>query len=353
MLWLERKYLSMVMANLDRSKWVNENTLNHRCPYCGDSQKNVYKSRGYHFVKEQSFIYKCQNCGKTTSSVNFLKENFPQIHREYLKEYLSEQGHKPKRKMPSSDKFKFTPRADILNKNGSQTEPKLSGLDKNNSLRAIAFPVVEKAEARQYLIDRKVPEYAMKDLWFVPQAQTLHLLSSKYADRVLGNDPRIVLPFYNENGELVGVSGRAINDSPLRYLTMRFRDDIPLIFNFNNVDRTKTIYVTEGPIDSLFLPNGIAVAGSDFKKIPEDIKDNAILIYDNEPRNKQIIKKMEEVIDLGYRVCIWNDKRITEYKDINDMIMSGLSESEVAEIINRNTVYGLSAKLQLMEYKKT
>lgn len=344
MLWLERKYLSMVMANLDRSKWVNENTLNHRCPYCGDSQKNIYKSRGYHFVKEQSFIYKCHNCGKTTSSVNFLKENFPVVHREYLKEYLSEQGHKPKRKMPSSEKFKFTPQTDILNKSESK--------NKDSSLKAIAFLAAEKTEARQYLIDRKVPEYAIKDIWFVPQAQTLHLLSDKYTDRVLGNDPRIVLPFYDENGELVGVSGRAINNSPLRYLTMRFRDDVPLIFNLNSVDRTKTIYVTEGPIDSLFLPNGIAVAGSDFKKIPEDIKDNAILVYDNEPRNKEIIKKMDEVIDLGYRVCIWNDKRITEYKDINDMIMSGLSESEVVDIINSNTVYGLSAKLQLMEYKK-
>ena len=81
MLWLERKYLSMVMSNLDRAKWINENTLNHRCPYCGDSQKNVYKSRGYHFVKEQSFIYKCHNCGKTTSSVIFLKDNFPTIHK--------------------------------------------------------------------------------------------------------------------------------------------------------------------------------------------------------------------------------------------------------------------------------
>ena len=168
----------------------------------------------------------------------------------------------------------------------------------------------------------------------------------------MGKDPRIVLPFYSENGELIGVSGRAINDSPLRYLTLRFRDDMPLIFNLNKVDRTKTIYVTEGPIDSLFLPNSIAVAGSDFKKIPEDIKDNAILVFDNEPRNKEIIKKIEEVIDLGYRVCIWNDKRITECKDINDMIMSGLSESEVVEIINRNTVSGLSAKLQLVEYKK-
>ena len=102
MLWLERKYLSMVMSNLDRAKWVNENTLNHRCPYCGDSQKNVYKARGYHFVKEQSFIFKCHNCSKTTSSVNFLKDNFPTIHKEYLKEFLSEKGHKPKKKMLSS-----------------------------------------------------------------------------------------------------------------------------------------------------------------------------------------------------------------------------------------------------------
>ena len=68
------------------------------------------------------------------------------------------------------------------------------------------------------------------------------------------------------------------------------------------MDRTKTIYVTEGPIDSLFLPNSIAVAGSDFKKIPEDIKDNAILVYDNEPRNTEIVKKIEQVIDLGI-VC--------------------------------------------------
>ena len=111
----------------------------------------------------------------------------------------------------------------------------------------------------------------MIDLWFVQQAQTLSLLSDKYKDRVLGKDPRIILPFYDEDGELIGVSGRAINDSPLRYMTMRFRDDVPLIFNLNKVDKTKTIYVTEGPIDSLFLPNSIAVAGSDFKKIQDVI----------------------------------------------------------------------------------
>ena len=129
-------------------------------------------------------------------------------------------------------------------------------------------------------------------MWFVPHAQTLSHLSSKYKDRVLGDDPRIVIPFFNESGELVGISGRAINDSPLRYLTMRFLDDVPLIYNLNNVDTTKTVFVTE-LLDSLFLPNAIAVGGSDFKKIDDSkFKENGILIFDNEPRNKQINSTM-------------------------------------------------------------
>jgi len=344
MLWLERKYLSLVLSYLDRAKWTNDNTLNHRCPYCGDSQKNPHKARGFHFVVEQSFVYKCHNCGKATSSVNFLKDNFPETHRDYIKEWLKESGRKPKKhasghKMPSANEFKFTPKQEILNMNAQD-------------LSAVCFPAMEKQVAREYLQNRKVPEESIKKLWFVEHAQTLGLLSNKYKDRVLGNDPRIVLPFFDEGGELIGVSGRAINDSQLRYLTMRFQDDIPLIFNLNNVDKTKTIYVTEGPIDSLFLPNCISVGGSDFKKIDNDLKQNTVLVYDNEPRSKEILKKIEEVIDLGWSICIWDDKRISDCKDINDMIMKGLTTEEIVDIINTCTFEGLSAKLKLMEYKK-
>ena len=339
MLWLEKKYLSMVMSHLDKAKWINDNTLNHRCCYCGDSQKNLYKARGYHFVKDQSLIYKCHNCGKSTSSVNFLKDNFPMVHKEYVKEWLTESGRKPKKKkLPSSNKFKFTPRFDLLNK--------------TEDLKAIAVPVVENAIDRKYLIDRGVADFMMKDMWFVSTASSLSHLHKNYEGRQLGNDPRIILPFFSEEGEMIGLTGRAINDSPLRYLTMRFRDDVPLIFNANNVDKTKTIYVTEGPIDSLFLPNSIAVAGSDFKKLSDQYKENAILIYDNEPRNREIIKKISEVIDLGYKVCIWSDKRVENCKDINDMIQSGISELELIEIINDCTTFGLSAKLKLTEYKR-
>lgn len=347
MLWLERKYLSMVVSSLDMAKWKGDTTLNHRCLYCGDSSKNTYKARGYHFAVEQSFIYKCHNCGKSTSSVNFIKDHFPVIHKEYVKEWLKESGRKPKNhasghKMPSANTFKFTPKIEINTKDIMTVE----------NLKFLMKPCNEVAVAKKYLEDRKIPKVHFNELWYTEHPQSLSLLSSKYKDRVLGNDPRIILPFFSEDGELIGISGRAINDSPLRYLTMRFRDDLPLIFNLNKVDRTKTIYVTEGPIDSLFLPNSIAVAGSDFKKIDETIKDSSVLIFDNEPRNKEILKKIDEVIDLGYSVCVWNDRRVDAYKDINEMILNGLTEQEVKSIIDECTTDGLSAKLKLQEYKK-
>ena len=341
MLWLDRKYLSRIVSLVEQGKWKNDNTLNHRCNYCGDSQKNQFKARGFHFTIGQNFVYKCHNCGHSTSSVNFLKDHFPIIHKEYLKEWLTETGKKPKKsqKMLSANEFKFTPNEELLNM-------------KKVDLSAVAFKIPDKVVAQEFVDSRQIPKERQEELWFTPQAQTLHLLSNKYKDRVLGNDPRVILPFIDEDGELVGITGRAINDSPLRYLTMRFLDDVPLIYNIQNVDKTKTIYVTEGPIDSLFLPNSIAVGGSDFKKIDDSLKENAIIIYDNEPRNTEIIKKIEEVIDLGYNVCIWNERKVSEFKDINDMILGGLTQNEVVEIINSNNYSGLSAKAKLQEYKK-
>jgi hypothetical protein len=223
---------------------------------------------------------------------------------------------------------------------------------KSIDLTAVCFPANEKIEAREFLESRKIPKSKIQDLWFVTHAQTLGLLSDKYKDRVLGQDPRIVIPFFDESGELVGVSGRAINDSPLRYLTMRFLDDVPLIYNLNKVDKTKTVFVTEGPIDSLFLPNAIAVGGSDFKKIDKKFQENGIIIFDNEPRNRQIHGKIDEAIEDGWTVCIWDDRRVADYKDINDMIMAGFTQEEVTNIILRNTHKGLSAKAKFQEWKK-
>ena len=334
----------MVVSHLDVAKWKGDTTLNHRCPYCGDSQKNQHKARGYHFVIEQSYVYKCHNCGKSTSTINFLKEHFPVIHKEYMKEWLTEKGLKPKKKkLPSSSKFKFQAKEETLNTSNIMTVENLKFLMK---------PCSEVSVAREYLEERHIPSVHHKELWYSPAPQQLSILSKKYEDRVLGTDPRIIIPFFNRENELIGLSGRAMNDSPLRYMTMKFHEDEPLIYNLHKVDITKTIYVTEGPIDSLFLPNAISVAGSDFTKLDDSIKENAILVYDNEPRNVEILKKIDTVINEGWKVCIWNDRRVSDLKDINDMVSSGLSSEQIVSIINECSFSGLSAKAKFMEYKK-
>ena len=90
MLWLERKYLSQVLSSLDQAKWKNENTLNHRCPYCGDSQKSRTKARGFVYRKKNDLFYKCHNCGIGLTFNNFLKQINHGLHTEYLVEKYKE-----------------------------------------------------------------------------------------------------------------------------------------------------------------------------------------------------------------------------------------------------------------------
>jgi len=168
---------------------------------------------------------------------------------------------------------------------------------------------------------------------------------------VFGNDPRLVLPFYSRQGKLVGVSGRALNNNKLRYLTLKFDDQESLIYGLRTVDYNKKVYVTEGPIDSLFLPNAIAVAGSDFSKLKSYVPtEQAVVVFDNERRNSELIKKMSQIIDDGFEICFW-PKHIKQ-KDINDMILNGLSANVVEQTINENKFSGLSAKMALSDWSK-
>jgi hypothetical protein len=74
---------------------------------------------------------------------------------------------------------------------------------------------------------------------------------------------------------------------------------------------------------------------------------NRVWIYDNEPRNAEIVSRISRTIDRGERVVIW-DSDIKE-KDINDMILAG---RDVQRVIESNTYQGLEAKLKLNYWKK-
>ena len=165
-------------------------------------------------------------------------------------------------------------------------------------------------------------------------------------DDVNNDEPRIIIPL-RYNGTLVGYQGRSLLPrSKIKYITIMLEEDAPKIYGMDNIDKAKTVYVTEGPFDSTFINNSIAMCGAD-----GDVKKwgitNPVWIYDNEPRNKQIVNRISETINNGDRVVIW-PKKIQE-KDINDMVLSG---QNVQRMVDSNIYQGLEAKLKLQDWKR-
>ena len=330
MSYIDTKYLNIISPYLQQFKKKGDNLWNFRCPYCGDSQKSRTKARGFVFRKKNDLFFKCHNCGVGASLGNLIKT----VDSKTYKDYIFERYKKgvETRSSPQPE-FKFN--APVFRKKGI-----LEGLQSIKDLP-------DDHPARQIVEKRKLPVESFSDLYLCESFYkfTNTIIKGKFPS--LGGDhPRLIIPFRGEDGEVFAYQGRAFGDEQPKYITIKIDADRDKIFGLDKVDKSKPILVVEGPLDSLFLDNCIAVAGADFSNIKGDLT----VIYDNEPRNKEINKQIEKTIDQGKSVCLWPDHM--KEKDINDMIIAGYSKKEVQEIITNNTFSGASAKLRFAEWRR-
>jgi hypothetical protein len=162
------------------------------------------------------------------------------------------------------------------------------------------------------------------------------------------SESRMVIPFYDTEGKLIAAQGRALGSHELRYITVKVSEDSPKVYGLERWKLEEHTYIVEGPIDSMFLPNCLAVAGGDLQSIKID-KEKCVLIFDNEPRNEHTVKKLMKAIDDGWSVVIWpKDKN---FKDINDLVINDLSTDEILEMINKTTMKGLEADWAAREWR--
>lgn len=339
-MWIDHKYVGTLSVKLEKFARKGEYLYNFRCPICGDSQKNKTKARGYLFAKKGGMFYKCHNCHASMSFGNLIKSVDPNLYKEYcLDRYKDgDTGIKPHKE----HNFVFKP---VVFESNRQHNAILSSLIPIKKLS-------ETHEALQYVKDRKIPTDKYELLYYVDDAQKLKQFAEGYDDKIKGNESRLIIPFFDSENQLIGLSGRALNKSnPVRYLTVRIKDNVPMIFGQNRVHKDQTIYVTEGPIDSLFLPNAVATGNSNLKAAAEVLdKENLILVYDNEPRNKEIMREMKTAIESGFNVCVWPSS--IEAKDINEMIQTlNMTQNEVLDVINKNTFSGLTAMLKYNSWR--
>lgn len=327
---IDVKYINLISSRLSKFKKVKPHLYNFRCPICGDSQRQKNKARGYLYQVKNNTNYKCHNCGISVSFSNFLKSVDSESHKHYVFEKFKD--GKTGKNFPTQSP------EDIL-KTVDSARPKF----KKKAVLDLpgAFSV---DKSKRYLESRAIFE---GDFYYAENfKEFVNSIKPDTFNNVRYGEERIIIPIVR-NGELVGVQGRALSTNPVKYLTVMFDDDAPKVYGIDRVDRSSTVFVVEGPFDSHFLPNSVALCGSD-GEVRDLEGSDIVFVYDNEPRNREIVGKIEKVIDGGGRVVIWPSS--IKEKDLNDMVLVGRN---VKNIVESNIYSGLEAKLKFTTWKKT
>ena len=319
---VDSKYIGLVSSRLQKFKRVKDNLYNFRCPICGDSQKNKNKTRGYIYQVKNNTNFKCHNCGASMSFNNFVKTVDPTLHKQYTLEKFKE-GHTGRNFVVEAPKLEFAKPVfkKSINLPKASTDPR----------------------AKEYLENRKIDP---DKFYFADKFMEWTNTQKRTFDTITRDESRIVIPMYDRDKNLIGFQGRALGKSLTKYITVMLDEEAPKIYGLDTIDKKLPVYVVEGPFDSTFINNSVALCGSD-GDLGYLKGSDTILVYDNEPRNREIVNRIGKCIERGEKVVIWPNGIIE--KDINDMVLAG---HEVESMIKLNTYSGLQAKIKFNNWKK-
>ena len=330
-LYIDKKYMALLAPKLDLCKHKSEFLWNFRCPLCGDSKKKKTKARGYVYRQRSNLFFSCHNCEQSLSIGSLIKKiDVPLFHQYQLEKYKKEAHSNV-----SAPIFKF-----------SKPEFKKGFPFELPSIQSL--PITH--SAKKYVLKRKIPNKYFSDLYYADDFCKFVNEDMGICKKMKLNEPRIIIPFYDEHGMLLGIQGRALLNYDLKYITIKLDDSNIKVFGLNTVSFDKKVYVTEGPFDSMFLPNALATMDASLYNIFAILGKNFdhVLVFDNEPRNLEITKRIGKAISVGKNICIWPQN--IEQKDVNDMVLTGL---DVVSIIDSNTFSGPAAQINFNKWKRT
>ena len=318
---VDSKYIGLVSSRLQKFKRVKPNLYNFRCPICGDSQKNKSKTRGYLYAVKADINFRCHNCGASMTLSNFIKKIDSTLHKQYVFERFKD-GKTGRGTVVEEPKFNFE---------APEFKPKL------DLPKASKNPI-----AKRYLEKRKLDP---NKFYYTDKFKAWSNSHKKTFDDLTYDEPRIIIPLFYKN-TLVGFQGRSLGPSKVKYITVMINDDAPKIYGLDTIRKSSPVFITEGPFDSTFIRNSIAMCGADGDVGKWGVSD-PVWVYDNEPRSKEITTRISKTIASGESVVIW-PTNIHE-KDINDMILSG---HDVQSIVESNIYKGLEATLKFTTWKR-
>ena len=319
---IDSKYIGLISSRLSKFKRVKADLYNFRCPLCGDSKKHKNKARGYVYPLKADMNYKCHNCGASSTFSNFLKSLDSTLYKQYIFEKFQTRN---------------TGKGSIIEK------PKLD-FKKPVFKKQLDLPKAsEVSVAKEYLEKRMLDP---TQFYFAKKFREWVNTKKQTFDTIGRDESRIIIPMYDTERNLIGFQGRSLGPNSVKYITVMLHEEAPKVYGMDQIDKSKSVYVVEGPFDSTFVNNSIALCGSDGDL--EYLKTcDLIYVYDNEPRNKEIVSRIERCVRGNRRVVIWPNS--IEQKDINDMVLAG---HDIMSVLESNTYLGLEAQVQFNIWKK-
>lgn len=336
-------YAGMISTRVKNFKQKDQYLWNFSCDICGDMSKGRQKARGFLYRNREGIGYKCHHCGASMSLGNYLKTKHPDLYKQYVFERYQANvsnnfGH--------NDIKKIIQVPAAVTNTGKLVD---EALDKAKCITDLK----PTHAAVKFVESRKIPKDKWGLIYYTPtfKAFTNNLLPNKFQeeDGELKDHPRLLFPYFTKHGRMFAYSARALDNQQPKYYTIKL-DETERLYGLDRVDFGKKVYAVEGQIDSLFLPNAIAVSGSSFDTPTlRSIKSNLVIVGDNEPRSREIVKILKKNIIMGYSVCMLPHS--VKQKDINEMILDGIDIESIVDLINENTFHGLAAMARFEYWK--
>lgn len=352
-----------VCSSLDRYRLVRFSPLkiNCRCPVCGDSEKSSIKARFWINEKDGSLLVGCFNCNYHSNFISFCKDYYPETFKELM---FNKYNNDTDKKVEELKKRELDKELEKINqkKNSlaflvSETL-ETSGKSKIQlAIEKFSTPVKSLPKEHPivaYMIQRKIPLKYWNYFYFTQHWQELVNTINPESYKNFRSENRLLMVIKDFDSRITAVQGRSLEkDSRNKYITIKESDHSNKIFGLDKVDLSKTVFMTEGIVDSLFIENAIAITGGslDFDSLPVS-KDNRVWVWDNEPFAPHTVQRIQKAVDAGENIVLF-DKVSWTSKDINDLITKeNISSKEVNEYLNQNIINGLQAQLRFKNWRK-
>ena len=287
---LER-HVRMVLNSNFPDVFETSDYYNIKCNVCGDSDKDIYKKRGFILKNKDPWVYYCHNCQESTTVVKWMKEHYTVNYKNLMIDVM-----KNKRDDPRYDDQEY----------GFHRKKTSSERDERDDTKGFKS-LLKFADCVEYCENRKIPKEVYSK-WY-------YCVTGIYYGR-------IIIPFRNDKGKIYFYQARSFNNkNGVKYLS-RFGDNLS-IYNYYNIDHDDYVPVLEGPIDSEFVDNSIAVTGLKLKSEElNGIKKTRIILYNDKSGYKEAVKLLKK------RKWVFNWKKfLKDYpcdgivKDVNDFIL--------------------------------